>query len=237
MISAGRDYERMQDYIVGRLSDDESHAFEDRLVNDAGLVRELEQSLRLREGLQRLREERYFRKAASRGMSFRIWLPALVAAAGAGVALFLGVYRGTWVHRSTGPSPVLMASLESHVAGVEPLIAAHFTFVSVRGSSTPDLNLPSAGLIEFRAAPVSRMEGVPRYRVTLSRQSQGNALEPLGTVPGVALSTDGYVHAYADGARLEPGSYMLRIEPDAGVPGPADSFPFNLRARGAAPSP
>jgi len=236
MISAGRDYERMQDYIVGRLSDDESHAFEDRLVNDPGLVRELEQSLRLREGLQRLREQSYFRKAASRGMSFRIWLPALVAAAGAGVALFLGVYRGTWVHRSTGPSPVLMASLESHVAGVEPLIAAHFTFVSVRGSSTPDLNLPSAGLMEFRAAPVSGT-GVRRYRLTLSRQSQGNALERLGTVAGVALSTDGYVHAYADAARLKPGSYMLRIEPDAGVPGPADSFPFNLRARGAAPSP
>jgi hypothetical protein len=235
MISSGRDYERMQDYIVGRLSDDESYAFEDRLVNDPGLVRELEQSLRLREGLQRLREQGYFRKAASRGMSFRIWLPALVAAAGTGVALFLGVYRGTWVHRSTGPSPVLTASLESRLAGVEPLIAAHFTFVSVRGSSTPDLNLPSAGLIEFRAAPASR-SGVPRYRVTLLRQNRRNALEPLGTVAGVALSTDGYVHGYADAARLTPGSYVLRIERDAGVPDPADSFPFNLRARGAAPS-
>jgi anti-sigma factor RsiW len=236
MISAGRDYQRMQDYIVGRLSDDESHAFENRLVNDPALVRELEQSLRLREGLQRLREQSYFRRAASRNTSFRIWLPALVAAAGAGVALFLGVYRGTWVHRSTGLSPVLMASLESRLAGVEPLIAAHFTFVSVRGSSTPDLDLPSAGLIEFRAAPVSRM-GAPRYRVTLLRQNQGNALEPLGTVAGVALSRDGYVHGYADAARLEPGSYVLRIERDAGVPGPADSFLFNLRARGAAPSP
>jgi hypothetical protein len=236
MISARRDYERMQDYIVGRLSDDESHAFEDRLVNDPGLVRELEESLRLREGLQRLREQGYFGKAASRGVSFRIWLPALLAAALAGVALFLGVYRGTWAHRSTGPSPVLMASLESRIAGVEPLIAAHFTFVSVRGSSTPDLDLPSAGLIEFRAAPASR-GGVPRYRVTLLRRNQGNALEPLGTAPGVALSTDGYVHGYADATRLEGGSYVLRIEPEAAVPGPADSFPFNLRARGAAPSP
>jgi hypothetical protein len=236
MIRAGRDYQTMQDYIVGRLSNDESHAFEDRLVNDPGLVRELEESIRLREGLQRLREQSYFRKAASRSMSFRIWLPALVAAAGAGVAVFLGVYRGTWVHRSTGPSPVLMASLESRVAGVEPLIAAHFTFISVRGSSTPDLDLPSAGLIEFRAAPMSRA-GVPRYRLTLLRQNQGNALEPLGTVAGVALSTDGYVHGYADAARLESGSYVLRIERDAGVPGPADSFTFRLRARGAAPSP
>src|SRR2546429_9659507 len=89
VISAGRDYERMQDYIVGRLSDDDSHAFEDRLLNDPGLVRELEQSLRLRDGLEQLREQGYFGKAVSRGMSPRIWLPALVAAAGAGVALFL----------------------------------------------------------------------------------------------------------------------------------------------------
>jgi hypothetical protein len=236
MISAGRDYERMHDYIVGRLPDDESHAFENRLVKDPALARELEESLRLREGLRRLREQGYFRKAASRSMSFRIWLPALVAAAGAGVALFLGVYRGTWVHRITGPSPVLTASLESRFAGVEPLIAAHFTFVSVRGSSTPDLDLPSAGVIEFRAAPVSRM-GAPRYRLTLLRQSQRGAFESLGTLAGVALSTDGYVHGYADAARLEPGSYLLRIERDAGVAGAADSFPFNLRARGATPSP
>ncbi len=235
MISAGRDYERMQDYIVGRLSDDDGHAFEDRLLNDPGLVRELEQSLRLRDGLEQLREQGYFGKAVSRGMSFRIWLPALVAAAGAGVALFLWVHRDTSLHRGAGASSVLMASLESRPAGVEPLIAAHFTFVSVRGNSTPDLDLPSGGVIEFRAAPVSRMT-VPRYRVTLLRADPGESFEPLGTVAGLAVSADGYLHGYADAARLRPGSYVLRIEPDAEVPGTTDTFPFNLRARGAAPS-
>ena len=55
MIEAGRDFERMQDYIVGRRSDDEHRAFEDRLLRDPGLVREFEQSLRLREGLHALR--------------------------------------------------------------------------------------------------------------------------------------------------------------------------------------
>ena len=243
MIGASRDYERMQDYIVGRLSDDESHAFEDRLLNDPGLARGLEESLRLREGLERLREQGYFGKAASRGMSFRIWLPALAAAAAvAGVALFLGVYRGTgvywgtWVHRSTGPSPVLMASLGSRTAGVEPLIAARFTFVPVRGDSTPDLVLPPAGTIEFRAAPATRMT-VARYRMTLSREDQRGSLQPLGTVAGLALSADGYLHGYADAERLQPGSYALSIEPEAGVSGLAESFPFNLRARAAASSP
>jgi hypothetical protein len=231
MIDVGRDFERMRDYVVGRLSDDESRAFEDRLVREPELVRELEQALRIREGLRQLRTQGYFRKAASRGRSFRIWLPALVAAAGAGLALFL------WVHRTTEHSGVLTALLESgSAANSKPFVAAHLTFVSVRGGSTPDVELPSAGLIEIRAALATRMT-VPRYRVTLVRQGQGGTSESVGAVAGLALSADGYVHCYADASRLARGSYVLRVEPDASTPGMVEVFPFNLRARGAGPSP
>src|SRR5207248_11350346 len=107
-----------------------------------------------------------------RGMSPGFWVPHREAAAGAGVARFLGGRRNTSRHLGASASSVLMASVESRPAGVEPLIAAHFTFVSVRGNSTPDLDLPSGGVIEFRAAPVSRMT-VPRYRVTLLRADPG----------------------------------------------------------------
>jgi hypothetical protein len=236
VITATGDWVRMRDYIAGRLSDDESLAFEDRLLTDPDLARELEQSLRLREGLHRLREQGHLRRAPSRPIGSRFWLPALVAAAAAGVVLFLGLYRGAWMHRATAPPAVLMESLESRSAGMGQLIAAHFTFVPVRGSSTPDLDLPSAGLIEFRLAPASRTAG-PRYRVTLLRRNRANAMEPLGTLAGATLSADGYVHAQADAARLEPGSYALRIEPDAAVPGLTATFPFNLRNRGAVASP
>ena len=34
MIDVARDFERMQDYIVGRMSDEEQRAFEERLVRD-----------------------------------------------------------------------------------------------------------------------------------------------------------------------------------------------------------
>jgi hypothetical protein len=229
-MDAGRDFERMQDYVVGRLSGDEHRAFEDRLVRDPGLVDELERSLRLSEGLHQLRAQGYFDKAASRAGVSRTWLPILAAAAIAGLALFL------WLQPSTGPSPVLTASPESRTAGVAPSVAAHFTFVAVRESSTPDLDLPPGGVIEFRAAPATRMTA-SRYRMTLIQQDEGRSSKPVGAVAGLALSADGYVHGYADASRLGPGSYVLRIEPDAETPGTAVVFPFNLRARGARPTP
>ena len=230
MIDADYDFERMQDYVVGRLSDDEHRAFEDRLVRDPGLVHEFEQSLRLGEGLHQLRAQEYFDQAAPPARGSRIWLPVLAAAAIAGLALFL------WVQTSPGPSPVLTASLESRTAGVASSVAAHFTFVAVRESSTPDLDLPAGGVIEFRAAPATHITAA-RYRMTLVQQDEGGLSKPVGAAAGLALSADGYVHGYADASRLGPGSYMLRIEPAAATPDTAEVFPFKLRSRGARPTP
>jgi hypothetical protein len=227
VLAVGRDFVRMQDYIVGRLSDDERRAFEDRLLRDPQLVRELEQSLRMREGLQQLRGQGCVAtaasrgKVASRGRSLRLWLPALAAAAIAGLALFL------WVQR--GASPVLTASLESGSGAHDaPFVTGPFTFVPMRGGLTPDVDLPSAGLIEFRAAPAMRLTG-PRYRVTLMRRDPGGSDEPVGALAGLALSSDGYVHCFADASRLTQGSYLLRIAPDTTTNAIAE-FQFNLRA-------
>lgn len=223
-MNAGRELTTMQDFIVGRLSDDEHRAFEDRLLRDPSLVRELEQSLRMREGMQHLRTQGYFAKGSSRGWSFRVWVPALAAAACAALALFL------WLSSVTAPSPILMASPVSRAAGnVTPLVAAHFTFVSVRGGSRPDLDLPSAGLIEIRAQP-SMHETIHRYRVTLVRQEEGASVEPVAALAGLPLSADGYLHCYADASRLIQGNYLLRIQPDTDTGGVEEVFPFNLRA-------
>jgi hypothetical protein len=230
VIDTDYDFERMQDYVVGRLSDDEHRAFEDRLVRDPALVHEFEQSLRLGEGLHQLRAQGYFDTAVSRARGSRIWLPLLAAAAIAALALFL------WLQPRTGPAPVLTASPESRTAGVAPSVTAHFTFVAVREGSTPDLDLPAGGMIELRVAPATHLTA-SRYRMTLVQQDEGGGSTPVGTVAGLALSADGYVHGYADASRLGPGSYILRVEPDAETPGTAEVFPFNLRARGARPTP
>lgn len=229
MIAPGRDLARMHDYVVGRLPEDERRAFEDRLVRDPKLVRELEQSLALREGLQQLRTQGFFAGVAPRGRSFRLWLPALAAAAVAGLALF------PWVQREAPAPRLLTASVESRGGAVAPSVTAHFRFVAVRGGSIPDLDLPSSGMIEIRAAPASRLS--PRYRITLMRRDPGGSAGPVDALAGLVLSSDGYVHCFADVSRLTAGSYLLRLEPDTTTSGTADVFAFNLRAGATRPSP
>jgi hypothetical protein len=230
VIDVARGFERIRDYLVGRLSLDERRTFEERLLRNPELVREFEQSLRLREGLAQIRAPGYLETGASRAKSVGIWLTALVAAALAGLALFL------WVPR-TMPSPVLMASPESRPAGVgAPEVTARFTFVSLSDNSMPNVDVPPEGLIELRAAPAARTPGL-RYRVTLLQQEDGGSTQVVGTVAGLALSPDGYVHCYADAVRLRPGSYVLRIDADTEHPATALTFLFNLRAGGGDPHP
>lgn len=224
MIDVSRDFERMRDYMVDRLSDEERRAFEERLTRDPALVREFEQSLQLREGLTELREQRYFARQAPRVRSWPSWVPTLAAAGIAGIALFMLLGR-------TGPSPVLMAALDSATGTSAASVTAHFTFVSMRGSSTPTLDLPSKGVIEFRAAPATRAAG-SRYRVTLVHQDEHGTAKPVGEIAGLALGADGYVHLFADAARLSPGRYLLRVEAATEGSGAAEAFPFNLRVPG-----
>jgi hypothetical protein len=227
---ADQDFATVRDFIGGRLSDDERRAFEDRLVREPQLVQELEQSLRMREGLQQLRARGYFGRAAFRGPGFRIWLPTLAAAAVAGVALFL------WLSRVAAPAPLLAASAESSsAANRTALIVAHFTFVSMRGGSTPDLEVIAAGLIEIRAAPGARRPA-DRYRVTLVRQPEQGPAQTVAVLAGLAVNTDGYVHCYADASRLAAGSYVLRIQRDTDAADVAEVYPFNLRVRETPPT-
>lgn len=229
-MNTDRDLVIMQDFIVGRLSDDERRTFEDRLVHEPKLARELEQSLRMREGFQQLRAQGYFAKGSSRSRVSRNWFPVLAAAAAAGLALFL------WLSRAVGPSPILMRSIGAGAAPELAVISAHFTFVSLRGSSVPDLDLPSAGLIEFRVAPIQRANE-RNYRVTLLRREGEGSAQPVGALYDLTLSTDGYVHCLANSARLTPGSYILRIQPQGDSSGVAETFPFSLRIQSrAAPS-
>lgn len=220
MIAASRDFERMQDYIVGRLSDDECRMFEARLAREPALVRELEESLQVREGLEQLRAKGYFAATASLMRRSRFWLPAVAAAAVAGLAVFL-----SW-QRVMGPAPILMTSVNADIAARLP---AGFTFQPVRGDqSAPER--PSSGVIPIRFE-VDAQSPDSRYRVTLSR---AGSADTIGVLRGLALSSEYghyYVHCFVDATGLPTGSYQLHIEREGAAAEPAD-YTFNLTAAG-----
>ncbi len=228
-MDAARDFATLQAFIVGRLSDEERRVFEDRLASEPMLVRELEQSLRMREGLRQLRTRGHLSNAATQRRRWPVWVPVLAAAASAVLAMFL------WLSRTAAPAPMLSASLETRaVAGATSLVAAHFTFVSMRGSSVPDLELPSSGAIEIRAEPSAPGSG-QLYRMVLARQSDAGE-QPVAVLNGLTVSADGYLHAYADSGRLKAGAYDLHVQADNGAPGETTTFPFNLRPAATDPA-
>jgi hypothetical protein len=154
-----------------------------------------------------------------------MYFPALAAAALAAIAILL-VF---WVQQRTDTPGVLRASLPGAASGAAA-VSARFTFVVMRGSSTYDLDLPAAGSIEFRASPVSRAAGA-RFGLTLTRLQAGGGEEALGSLTGLVPDADGYLHAYADAARLSSGRYSLRVEPLDKSAATSQSFPFELHAR------
>jgi hypothetical protein len=226
MIDVGRDFERMQGYVTGRLSDEETQSFEDRLARDPALVVELEQWLRFREGLEHLKDRGYFNAIAARTAKPRAaWLPAALAAGVVALAALL------WLRTHPAAPALLSASLPvAHGHAPAPSITAHFTFMALRGQMVPDLGLPTNGLIELRALPAS---GSGNYRLELTRTTEDKETRPLAAI-SAAPREDGYLYAYADAARLEPGSYVLSIRPK-NTSETAESFRFKLHRVAAAP--
>jgi hypothetical protein len=190
------DLEQIRKYLLGRLSEDERLLFQDRLARDPRLVRELEQTLRMRQGLQQLHAEGYFarrspRMSDSRTKSLLHWLPLAAAAVIAVVCVDVG---------RQAPPPLLTA------ASGEPASQLHL--VPMRGPQQK-AHLPPSGNVEFRARPETLTS--TSYRVTLLRDKK-----PLGSVVVASVDADGYLDAYAESARLAPGDYSLQISSDAG---------------------
>jgi hypothetical protein len=231
MTNASGNVERIRDYLVGRLPEDERIAFEDRLARDPALVSEFEDSLRLRSGLRQLRAQGYFDAAAQKARTQRtrsLWYRASLAAA----AVFVGASFAVVWYLNREPSLLTAVPAPRAASG----IVAQFTFVATRDGGRPKLALPASGLIEFRVAPEVR--SAASYRVTLIRDPQGAAAQQrVGVATGVRLGGDGYVHSYVDSSELAPGSYALRLEPGGSGALPTQVFLFLLQAPGETASP
>jgi hypothetical protein len=223
VLDVSRDLERIRDYLAGRLSDEENEAFGERLVRDPQLVRELERTVRLSEGLRQVAGDR--RPVVLPQPRRRAWLPALAAAAALGV---LAV--GLWVRSATERVPLLSASLgRALTREVAADAASQFTFVATRGGAAPTLGLPREGIIDLRAAAPAG-SGAGAYRVTLSTAQP--TPHTLGSTTVTDVQADGYLHTYVDAARLQPGKYVLEVAQDSDAAARQD-YPFTLEERDA----
>lgn len=221
MIDVGGELERMRDYVAGRLSDVENRAFEDRLARDPELVRELELSQRLREGLARLRDRGELDLARRRGISRRWAWGAALAATLAGVVVLLAM-------QPSGRAPSVL------VASVVPATPATttFTFIAMRGPATATvLDLPAQGMVELRASRPSASPAT-RYRVELEQLVAGGSRRKVGELAGLAAGADGLVHGYADATRLAAGDYQLSVRAEAEPATDVETFAFTLRKPG-----
>jgi hypothetical protein len=227
MIGAHRNPQAVQDYIAGRLTEPELTAFEDRLLVDATLVQDVEETLRLREGLEILRERNDL------GVSVRprrhIFLTRRFAAAAAAALLLIALCVSVYIGKR---SPTLVAASVGELhAGATLLVTNHYSFASMRAASeTPDLALPASGALEFRALTPGAGTA-ERFRAilekTLNSRDVGRTVR-IGQADHLAPDADGFIAIYADASKLEPGDYSLAVESDIDDKAPSERFSFKL---------
>jgi hypothetical protein len=198
----------LQGYITGTLSDAELHAFEDRLLHDVTLVQELEESLRLREGLEVLRARK---ELSARAPPRKVRLsPRLLGAAAAASILAVGL---AFFYRASAPA-IMAASPDSlHLNAQDGRKSKRYVFAKMRAAAeTPLLELPTAGVLELHAL-TSAAAGGATFDVALEQvRAQSNVV--LCTVRHIPADAGGLVGVYVDASALKPGEYALTVVPD-----------------------
>jgi hypothetical protein len=244
----------VQSYIADRLSEAERCAFEDQLLSDASLVRDVEESVRLREGLEVLRERKELTgltaqvgqqgptaqagqagQAAQAGLRHRRRRAVLMSFASAAAAALAVVVLYAVLH-GAGPAPAVVAASVAALrvnSSVPLLVVESYSFATVRAASdTPVLGLPTSGALELRALTGPVAGAGLAFRLTLEQRRDGAAMSRIGVAEHVAPDADGFAVIYADASRLAPGDYLLLVEPDAGNAADAQRFMFKLQRAG-----
>jgi hypothetical protein len=213
-------------YLAGRLPADDSDAFEQYVSEHPEICAEIEQTLKLTEGLARLRERGEL-DGLLRAPASRRWVP-YAAAASVALATVAGLL---WLQlRSAAPAilfhaPSELAARQHHTVAIR----GSYVLARTRGSaSVTDVAIPSQpGAIELRIVPSGASSDL-HYSVSL-RQLRG-AAAPAKIEAG-PVAADGYVTIYVDSGRLTPGEYEVALTPlvSDGSPTESDSFVIRLK--------
>jgi len=228
-----RNTETIRQYISDRLPEEERAALHKRLLVDFDLVKDFETSLKMREALERLRDENELRYLVRPRRTRPLWGVASAAVAAlAAVALYLG-----YSHK---PSLSLMAASLSSLrmpAGSPVSVSGQYSFALMRSAtSVPTVTLPAAGALELRALTTSTANG-DSYRVALDAMGPTATTFRIGVVEHARPDADGFVAVYVDAARLAAGDYSLEVQSETAGSAPPEHFAFRLQRPGPAARP
>lgn len=214
-------------YLADQLSPAEAEAFEAYYIEHPSMVREIEQALRLREGLATLRDRQQL-DGLMRARRWRWALPLSIAAAVMMAVAGMLVWHGD--ARATPPVAATLQELMGEAKSPLPL-GGKYLLVRMRGTEQAlEISLPpERSALELQMLPASRMEGAP-YRLEVEQIGTDGHPTLLGRIHGLTPGEDGLISAVLDSARLHPGRYVVQLTPArADETTPAERFAIEIR--------
>lgn len=199
---------RIEDYLAGRLSDDEARAFEDYCVANPEFARQVELEQRLKAGLTQVARgstEEFVR--TSRPLRWRF------AAAVAGILVAASTLVFVWQRYVPSPARAILAIVGP--AGENQ--ASPMRLALERGADKPSI---PARLLRVEIAGL--YEPGSYYTVALERVDEKKNIETVATVHGVQPRSPVSLEVMLDGAQLVPGGYSLRVRRQTSVDEPLD---------------
>jgi hypothetical protein len=215
-------------YLADQLSDEELRAFEERLITDPDIVKEVEIAARLKVGLDTLSKTGELASLLKPKAWFRDTRYLAMAASIAVVALGITL----WIGRGGFEQSRLVASLTILVdrAGKQLPIANSYAILRTRGISyDAEIELPATPqAIELRVLP--EVDAHPaKYRVAMARIADDDSLSSVGTLNDLTPAEDGFVTLYFDSSKLSRGRYQLTIGGDTDTDAAAQLSTFRIK--------
>jgi hypothetical protein len=201
-------------YLADELSAADAAAFEARVAAEPQIYRDIDFSLRLKEGLATLEERAELAPLMTRDRR-RVFAAAAIAAA---MAVLVGVVWFSRTASHAGPIILARARAELLDESGKPLpLAGRVTLVRTRGLVQADeVTLPTArATIELSVLPPGA-EAEARYSVLLNRRETGRSTPAAGEIRGLTVDAGGYLDVFVDSSTLKPGAYAITLRAEGG---------------------
>jgi hypothetical protein len=212
-------------YLAGQLSADECADFERSVFERSSLREEIERTLKLKEGLARLRGRGELDSLIQRSPSRR-WLPYATAAAltlaAFGIAWRFAPFKTPELYLAASPA----AFATQHEA---PQVVASYVLARLRGGGQiAALKASSSGLVRLRILPSDSHPG-DAYRAQIKQLAAAGSGTVIGQIDSAPVASDGYVDVYLNSSLFPAADYEISLTSVGAPAAVADPERFLIR--------